>query len=34
METEEDLEESDSLEDELIDDDVELLDLNEDVEVA
>ena len=34
METEEDLEESDSLEDELIADDVELLDLNEDVEVA
>ena len=34
METEEDLEESDSLEDELIADDAELLDLNEDVEVA
>ena len=34
MDTEEDLEESDSLEDELIADDVELLDLNEDVEVA
>ena len=34
METEEDLEESDSLEDELIADDVELLDLIEDVEVA